>query len=146
MADTICHATQGGLMMLAPFIARIRRKAWVWVLFLTGAFFGALPDLFGAYGNIIRGDRWKLYLAAHSGPIGEILRWVPMYWLHLTVDSFTHGPGKRWWIPEERLWIELALWGVNALIIAWFVRIYQRRRPPIGLFPPPPPPPPPPTP
>ena len=27
MADTICHATQGGLLMIAPFIARIRRKA-----------------------------------------------------------------------------------------------------------------------
>ena len=73
MADTICHATQGGLVLLSPFIARIRKKVWLWALFLTGAFFGALPDLFGAYGNIVRGDRWRLYVSAHSGRIGAVV-------------------------------------------------------------------------
>ncbi len=126
MADTICHATQGGLMMLAPFIARIRRKIWIWVLALAGAFFGALPDLFGAYGNLVRRDQWKLYMSAHAGHRGEILRYVPMYWLHLFVDSFTHGPGKRWWVWNERLWVEAALWVVNLAIIAWFVRIWEK--------------------
>jgi len=128
MADTLCHATQGGLMLLSPFIARIRRKVWVWVLALTGAFFGALPDLFGAYGNIVHHDRWKLYNLAHSGPIGEILRYVPMYWLHLFVDSHTHGTGKRWWIPGEMLWLEAVLWGVNLAVIAWFVRIWRNNQ------------------
>lgn len=130
MADTICHATQGGLLLLSPFIARIRKKFWLWALFLTGAFFGALPDLLGAYGNLVRGDRWRLYVSAHSGRIGAILRYVPMYWLHLFIDSFTHGPGKRWWIWNERLWIETALWGVNLVIIAWFVRIWRNNLPP----------------
>jgi|GEM_PF-2532677 len=125
MADTICHATQGGLLLLSPFIARLRKKVWVWAIFLTGAFFGALPDLFGAYGNLIRGDRWRLYVSAHSGRIGAILRYVPMYWLHLFVDSFTHGAGKRWWIWDERLWIEVTLWVVNLAVIAWFVRIWR---------------------
>ena len=129
MADTICHATQGGLMLLAPFIARIRRKIWIWVLALAGAFFGALPDIFGAYGNLVRHDQWKLYMSAHAGPRGHILRYVPMYWLHLFVDSFTHGPGKRWWIWNERLWVEVARWVVNLAIIAWFVRIWKRNLP-----------------
>ena len=126
MADTVCHATQGGLMLLAPFIARIRRKIWIWALALVGAFFGALPDLFGAYGNLVRQDRWRLYNAAHTGPIHDILRYVPMYWLHLYVDSFTHGPGKRWWMGDERLWLEITLWLVNIAVIAWFVRIWRR--------------------
>jgi hypothetical protein len=130
MADTICHATQGGLLLLAPFIARIRKKVWVWLLFLTGAFFGALPDLFGAFGNLVHHDRWKLYTAAHSGRWEEIFRYVPMYWLHLFIDSITHGPGKRWWVWHERLWIEAALWGVNFAVIAWFVRLWRRNLPP----------------
>ena len=129
MADTICHATQGGLMMLAPFIARIRRKVWIWALALAGAFFGALPDLFGAYGNMVRHDQWKLYISAHAGQRGEILRHIPMYWLHLFVDSFTHGAGKRWWVWNERLWVEIALWAVNLAIIAWFVRIWRNNLP-----------------
>jgi hypothetical protein len=130
MADTICHATQGGLMALAPFIARTRKKVWIWTLFLTGALVGALPDLIGAYGNLIRRDHWRFYNYAHAGPMGEILRYVPMYWLHLFVDSYTHGPGKRWWIWDERLWLEVALWGVNLAVIAWFVRIWRRNLPP----------------
>jgi hypothetical protein len=119
-------------MLLAPFIARIRRKVWIRVLFLTGAFFGALPDLFGAYGNIVRHDHWRLYVAAHAGPIMEILRYLPMYWLHLFVDSFTHAPGKRWWVWDERLWLEASLWVLNFVVIAWFVRIWRRNLPPDG--------------
>jgi hypothetical protein len=129
MADTICHATQGGLLMIAPFIGRIRRKVWIWALALTGAFFGALPDLFGAYGNIVRHDQWKLYMSAHAGSMGQILRYIPMYWLHLFVDSFTHGPGKRWWIWNERLWIEVTLWAFNIAVIVWFTRIWRRNLP-----------------
>jgi hypothetical protein len=116
-------------MLLAPFIARIRRTIWIWVLALAGAFFGALPDILGAYGNLVRHDQWKLYMSAHAGPRGRILRYVPMYWLHLFVDSFTHGPGKRWWIWNERLWVEVALWVVNFAIIAWFVRIWRSNLP-----------------
>ncbi len=126
MADTLCHATEGGLMLLAPFIARIRKKIWIQVLFLTGAFFGALPDLFGAYGNIVDHDRWKLYVEAHTGPIGAVLRYVPMYWLHLYVDSYTHAKGRRWWVWNELLWLEVALWVVNIVVIAWFLRIWRR--------------------
>ena len=115
--------------MLAPFIARIRRKVWIWALALTGAFFGALPDLFGAYGNLVRHDQWKLYISAHAGHRGEILRYIPMYRLHLFVDSFTHGQGRRWWVWNERLWLEAALWGVNLAIIAWFVKIWRSNLP-----------------
>jgi len=126
MADTICHATQGGLLLLAPFIARIRKKAWIWTIGAVGAFFGALPDIVGAYGLMVRGDQWRLYNIAHFGKLKRVLEYVPMYWLHLYVDSFTHGNGKRWWAWDERLWVEVALWLINGTVIALFVRIWKR--------------------
>jgi len=128
MADTLCHATQGGLLMLAPFIARIRKKFWIWVLGAVGAFFGALPDIVGAYGLVVRGDGWRLYNIAHFGRLKQVLQYVPMYWLHLYVDSYTHGAGRRWWAWDERLWLEVTLWVVNGAVIALFVRIWRRNQ------------------
>ena len=125
MPDTVCHATQGGLLLLAPFIAWIRSRRWISVIVFTGALFGALPDIIGGYGLVIENDHWKLYNSAHSGQIEEVLRYVPMYRLHLFVDSLTHGPGKRWWEWNEMLWMEFALWGVNIAVIAWFVRVWR---------------------
>jgi len=126
MADTICHATQGGLLMLAPFIARIRKRTWLWILGGVGAFFGALPDIVGAYGLVVRDDQWRLYSVAHFGKLKQVLQYVPMYWLHLYVDSYTHGTGRRWWVWDERLWVEVSLWLVNAAVITLFVRIWKR--------------------
>ncbi len=137
MADTVCHATQGGLLLLAPFIPRITKKAWLWTLAGTGAFFGALPDLLGAWGNFVLHDHWRLYGDAHSGPIAHVLRYVPMYGLHLAVDSLTHGPGHRWWFSSERLWMDAALWAVNLLLISLYVFIWRRNtsRSPVKNFP-----------
>lgn len=113
-------------MMLAPFIARLRKKSWLWTLGLTGAVFGALPDLVGAYGILFRDDRWSLYNVAHFGKLRAILKYVPMYWLHLKVDSYTHGTGRRWWVWDERLWVEVTLWVVNLSVIALYVWIWRR--------------------
>ncbi len=128
MSDTISHATQGGLLLLGPFIARIRRRTWLWILALTGGFFGALPDLIGVYGRVIENDHWALYRSAHYGAIADILQYVPMYWLHLSVDNVTHGPEHRWWIMGERLWLELLFWSVNFVVIAWYMKIWKKNR------------------
>ncbi len=125
MADTLSHATQGGLLLLAPFINRIKRRTWIWILGFVGAFFGALPDLFGAYGNYVRHDHWALYVSAHRGALKEIFQYVPMYWLHLTVDSVMHGDNHRWWKMDERLWLEIALWVLNLLLIGWYWRVWK---------------------
>ncbi len=127
MSDTISHATQGGLLLIGPFIHRIRRKAWLWVLAFIGGFLGALPDLIGAYGNFIRHDHWTLYLSSHQGRIASVLQYVPMYWLHLRIDSVTHGPNHRWWIMGERLWLEIVFWTVNFVVIGWYMRIWRKR-------------------
>ena len=126
MADTVSHATQGALALLAPFISRIQRRAWLWLLGILGAFFGALPDLIGAYGHFIEHDHWALYISAHRGPIKEVLQYVPMYWLHLYIDSLTHGEHHRWWKLDERLWLEGAFWMLNLLFVWWYVRIWKR--------------------
>ncbi len=126
MADTVCHATQGGLLLLAPFIPRITKKAWLWTLAGTGAFFGALPDLLGAWGNFVLHDHWRLYGSAHFGSIAAVLQFVPMYGLHLAVDAITHGPGRNWWFWSERLWMDLLLWALNFLLIILYARVWRR--------------------
>jgi hypothetical protein len=128
VADTLSHATQGSLLLLSPFIARIRERSWLWVLVAAGAFFGALPDLIGAYGNLIEHDHWALYRSAHQGEIKEILQYIPMYWIHLRIDALLHGQGHRWWVWSERFWAEIALWLLNILLIFWFARIFRNNR------------------
>ncbi|MGA9121399.1 MAG: hypothetical protein WB699_18675 [Bacteroidota bacterium] len=129
MADTLSHATQGGLLLLGPFIAHIRKRTVLWILAFTGGFFGALPDLIGAWGNYVEHDHWALYRSAHFGAIREILQYVPMYWLHLYVDSLMHGEGRRWWKGNERLWLEIAFWFLNFALIWWYVRIWEKNHP-----------------
>lgn len=126
MADTVCHATQGGLLLLAPFIARISKKTWLWTIAGIGAFFGALPDLLGVWGTFILHDHWRLYGSAHFGAIAGVLQYVPMYGLHLAVDAFTHAPGKHWWFWSERLWVDVAFWVLNFLLIFLYARIWRR--------------------
>ena len=36
MADPVCHATQGALLMIAPFISRIRKRIVLWSLVVVG--------------------------------------------------------------------------------------------------------------
>ncbi len=127
MPDTLSHTAQGGLLLVAPFLSRIRKQTWLWMLGLAGGVFGALPDLIGAYGNIIRHDHWSLYMSAHSGRIAGILRYIPMYGLHLFLDSLGHGPGRRWWLLQERFWLEATLWLANLLVLVWMVRVWRRR-------------------
>lgn len=126
MADTICHGTEGGLMVLVLVRSWISKKALLWVLVGLGMVLGMLPDLIGAYGNIVYHDHWTLYRSAHFGAIKEVMQYVPMYWLHLYLDSLMHGPGHRWWRLGERLWLEVLLWVVNLMVILWVAKRWKR--------------------
>lgn len=126
MADTFCHATQGGLLLAGPFIRTTRKKWVLWTLGFVGAFLGALPDIIGGYGNWVEHDHYRLYVSAHRGAIEQILLYVPMYSLHLFVDTLTHGSGRRWWLWNEGLWLETLLWIINILLFYWLVRIWRR--------------------
>jgi len=112
MPDTISHGLTGALIVY-PFLRR-----WYWLA--LGLVLGMLPDLIGAYGNIILHDNWDLYLSAHSGTIYDWLKWFPPYWAHCWLDSFTHGV-NRWWVWNEGLWIEVVVVVVNVGII-WAIR------------------------
>ncbi len=125
MSDPLSHATQGALMLLAPVISKLRNKIWLWLLVVLGGAMGALPDLLGLYGFAIRHDHGDLYWNAHHGLVKDALQYLPMYALHLAVDSLTHDPDRDWYGWKLRIWLQIIFWLLNGLLIAWFVRIWN---------------------
>jgi hypothetical protein len=113
-------------MLLAPFLSRIRKRIWLWILVTIGATFGVLPDLLGAYGFLVAHDNGQLYESAHSGAVSHVLQFIPMSALHLAIDSLAHDNGNGWYIRNGRLWIDIAMWLVNFVVIYWFVIIWKR--------------------
>lgn len=112
-------------MMLAPFIARIRKRIVLIALAAVGGVLGVLPDLLGLYGMIVQRSS-ALYDSAHHGPLRDHLILIPMYALHLGVDSLTHDPDRQWYGWNVRIWLQVLLWIVNITLIVWFARIWQR--------------------
>lgn len=115
-------------MLLAPFIGRMHRRVWMWLLAITGAVLGSLPDLLGLIGFFILRDNGRLYNIAHSGAIKEIIQYIPMCWLHLWLDSFMHDPERTWEGFYLRASLSVLMWVANAVMIWWYVRIWQRNR------------------
>jgi len=129
MADPVCHATQGALMMVAPFISRIRKRIVLWSLVCVGAVLGDLPDLLGGYGFFIRHDHGVLYESAHLGPISKVLVFIPMYGLHLSLDLIMHEYERQSGLYREWLWLEVLMWIVNIVLIYAFVRLWKKNKP-----------------
>ena len=125
MSDPLSHATQGALMLLAPFISKLRKKIWLWLLVPLGGTIGALPDLLGLYGFAFRHDHGDLYWSAHHGAVKDVLQYLPMYALHLAVDSLTHDPDRDWYGWKLRIWLQIIFWMVNGILIVWFVKIWK---------------------
>ena len=79
-----------------------------------------MPDIIGFIEKIYYWDsqRWNWYSKVHQ------LKWMRVIFgwgLHIFLDKYTHGEGKRWWKWNERLWVEVLSWLV--LIIFWiFIR------------------------
>jgi hypothetical protein len=126
VADPLCHATQGSLMALAPFISRIRKKTWLWTLVLAGAILGELPDLAGVYGTLVEHDFGQRYESAHTGPIRDVLQYIPMSALHLYLDSLKLEMNKHWNVWIAWICMEAVLWLMNILLIIWFTKIWKR--------------------
>jgi hypothetical protein len=126
MADPVCHATQGALMMVAPFISRLRKRVILWSLIFVGAVLGDLPDLLGGYGFYVKSDRGILYESAHLGPVSKVLVFIPMYGLHLCLDSIMHEYERESGLYHEWLWLEVAMWIVNIVLIFAFIRIWKK--------------------
>lgn len=71
MPDTICHSVQGGLMVAAPFVSQIKKRARLWGFVVIATFMGALPDILGAHGNYVEHDNWREYRVAHFGSAAD---------------------------------------------------------------------------
>ena len=114
-------------MMLAPFIGWVRKKYVLLAIAFVGGVLGVLPDLLGVFGMIF--NRYGgLYDSAHIGALRDQLVYIPMYALHLGVDSLTHDPDRQWYGWNVRVWLQIVLWIVNIAVIVWFVRIWKRNQ------------------
>lgn len=111
--DTISHSIHGVI------IYRIL-DLWVipdgnyWEAYLLFAFMGALPDLIGYYGNL-RDSDYSLYNEVHALKWTNPIVYLPPALLHVFLDSFTHGAGKRWWVFTERLY--LYIWNIIITLV-----------------------------
>ena len=105
--DTIQHAYAGYLISL------VLCNSLIFIAIMV--FFGILPDLGGWLEKLIYKDntRWNWYLYLHTN---YWLCLIPSYGMHILLDKFTHGKGKRWWILKERLWLEILVWTILILI------------------------------
>jgi hypothetical protein len=135
MADPLCHVAQGGLMLVLPFISRIRRTMWIWVLGIVGGVLGALPDLIGAFGMFILKDGSRLYNSAHAGTIKNLILFIPMCWVHLKIDPHMHDPSLRWHGLSIRVTLEIALWLANFLMIYLSMWMWRWSRNKTSLIP-----------
>lgn len=81
----------------------------------AGVIAGSLNAIAGGLPDIPFNSGW--YEKAHAGQISKVMRWIPGWGLHLWIDKHTHGEGKRWWVWNERMWVEPVGWAMVVLII-----------------------------
>lgn len=122
--DTIMHGVHGALIRYSL----IPHKGYA----IVGAIEGIAPDLMGALEKLIKSDKpflkrlsdqryWKWYEKSHLLPsellhIFALAYTFPAIGLHIYLDSFTHSEGKRWWVWNERLWLEILLWAITLIL------------------------------
>ena len=119
-ADTILHGVQGFTLQFGLAKASTNDTTAWYVAGVGGFVFGALPDLCDFLSNKLTGSpRWKFYAPFHSGSIGQALRFIPAYGLHLAVDGLFHsGPHKQHWGDDWRLvTFDAILWVVTIFIL-----------------------------
>lgn len=126
---TPAHGIMGGLLSylilllfsvvpILSLVFKIVPELW-WILPAYSAFMSMLPDLIGAYGNIIRHDNWELYNRAHRGDIAKRFRWDGYYEGHLWIDGFFHKAEGGWiagaW--KKEVVIDLTMLGIIVILI-----------------------------
>lgn len=119
--DTGMHAAHGALMM-----AIFTNDPWY---ILISAIVGALPDLVGWAEKLInKGPNDGGWYEISHAPPGywpwlSLLKCTPPYCLHIWLDRFTHGEGKRWWVKGERLSWEIWGWVITILLTALLIYV-----------------------
>lgn len=95
-------------------------------VFIIGVFgiMGGINDILPAVENTSfnanKWTKWESYKKHHTY---NKLCIFPSYFLHIFLDSFTHGEGKRWWIVNERLSWEIVGIILSVLLITFLFSI-----------------------
>lgn len=93
----------------------------------ASALLAGVPDI-----AILKNDGGKLYNDIHN--FRHWLSFLPPITLHILLDKFTHGNGKRWYAGKwyeyfykwrERMWVEVITWAVNLAIITYYLITYK---------------------
>jgi hypothetical protein len=120
--DTVQHVAHG--ILISEITLKICEASNSYsVVLLTVLYFlnvtaSLLPDLIGWLEKIKHNDnsKWNWYKKVHEISLDNFLIYIPGGLLHIWLDSFMHGEGKRWWIWNERLWLEILGWIITLLI------------------------------
>lgn len=123
--DTVQHVAHGFIIsaitekIACHFEAGITLVA---ILYFANIFASLLPDLAGWLEKVHYNDksRWNWYKSLHRIDFNNFLVFIPGGLLHIWLDSFCHADGKRWWIWNERLWLEILGWIVT-LVVAYLI-------------------------
>lgn len=108
--DTVNHSMHGVLMAETLRLSCDIDSAIP--IIIISAVVGAMPDILGWLEKLIKHDEnaWTWYLKAHRLDHTNWFIYFPPSALHIWLDSFCHGENNRWWIWNEKLWMEVLSW------------------------------------
>lgn len=126
--DTVQHTAHGILISEITIKICTAVNTEVDMFFLSVLYFinvvaSFLPDLIGWLEKLYykNNSKWNWYKKVHTISETNFLIYIPGSLLHIILDTFVHGDGKRWWVWNERLWVEILGWLLTILVayIIW---------------------------
>jgi len=138
MSSLLNHGLQGVIastllfLIFASFVSFLMTSPFILLMVaLFGGvctYYSTLPDIYGIAGGSAKGN-WNLYNNAHNQNPANVkvynkYKKNPLYYLHVWQDKYMHQPGQRWWVWNERLWVEVVtdiLWlSILIFLYGWW--------------------------
>jgi len=128
--DSLNHATTGFLLGYIIFLRNKKVAITVGILF---SLISLVPDIGGEYMAHVNNDNYEWYNSAHNGNINSYMQYIPPWFLHTTLDKYSHGLNNRWyagiwweylipWKWKEMMWLEMTMWLVNIILIIYLFK------------------------
>ena len=130
--DTLNHFTGAFLQLYVPL--KILGIPDIAALPISGAnaIAGTLPDIVADLDSLGK-DKWTEFSKKWYEDSHAFRKWwlnlIPGSMLHITLDTFGHGYGKRWYANEsnwhyflpwkwrEAMWLESVTWLINIILL-----------------------------